>query len=125
MAKRSAAKPRGSKALPEEREYNEEGVDLTLIRWMLSLTPAERLTILQEDIRALALIRKGYRVPGFPRLVVIKGKTAREREEKKLAILRATLAERTRLEQTTRPSGDLQPRQKAGLIHGLADIKPN
>ena len=27
--------------------YSEDGVDLTLIRWMLSLTPAERLDVLQ------------------------------------------------------------------------------
>ena len=33
----------------EERlpERDENGVDLTLIRWMLSLTPAERLDVLQ------------------------------------------------------------------------------
>jgi hypothetical protein len=28
-------------------EYSEDGVDLTLIRWMLSLTPAERLAAAQ------------------------------------------------------------------------------
>ncbi|MGH9584072.1 MAG: hypothetical protein ACRD4O_14185 [Bryobacteraceae bacterium] len=27
-------------------DYSENGVDLTLIRWMLSLTPAERLDFL-------------------------------------------------------------------------------
>ena len=30
--------------------YNEDGVDLTLIRWMLSLTPTERLEVLQSSI---------------------------------------------------------------------------
>jgi len=30
--------------------YSEDGVDLTLIRWMLSLTPAERLTVLQQYV---------------------------------------------------------------------------
>lgn len=37
-------------------EYSEDGVDLSLIRWMLSLTPAERLELLEdrmEDIRAI------------------------------------------------------------------------
>ncbi len=37
-------------------EYSEDGVDLSLIRWMLSLTPAERLDILdqhREDILAI------------------------------------------------------------------------
>ena len=29
------------------------GVDVTLIRWMLSLTPAERLQVLQSNIRSL------------------------------------------------------------------------
>jgi hypothetical protein len=28
--------------------YGTDGVDVTLIRWMLSLTPAERLAVLQD-----------------------------------------------------------------------------
>jgi len=32
-------------------EYSEDGVDLSLIRWMLSLTPAERLDVLQNHPR--------------------------------------------------------------------------
>lgn len=32
--------------------YSEDGVDLTLIRWMLSLTPAERLDTLQQFVNA-------------------------------------------------------------------------
>jgi hypothetical protein len=35
-----------------EREYSEDGVDLGLIRWMLSLTPAERLHVLQKQVNA-------------------------------------------------------------------------
>jgi len=35
------------------RSYSDDGVDLTLIRWMLSLTPAERLMTLQNNIRSL------------------------------------------------------------------------
>jgi hypothetical protein len=31
-----------------ESVYSDDGVDLTLIRWMLSLTPAERLEALQQ-----------------------------------------------------------------------------
>ncbi len=31
-----------------ERGYSEDGVDVTLVRWMLSLTPAERLEALQQ-----------------------------------------------------------------------------
>jgi hypothetical protein len=32
---------------------------LTLIRWMLSLTPAERLQVLQESVRSLLRLRGG------------------------------------------------------------------
>ena len=28
--------------------YGSDGVDVTLIRWMLSLTPAERLAVLED-----------------------------------------------------------------------------
>jgi hypothetical protein len=38
-------------------EYSEDGVDLTLIRWMLSLTPAERLLFLQRQVNAILTIR--------------------------------------------------------------------
>lgn len=79
-----------------EPTHSPDGVDLTLIRWFLSLTPEERLIILQENVRALALMREGYRVPEFPRLIHIKGNTVSEIEERKLAILRATLAEKNR-----------------------------
>ncbi len=30
--------------------YSEDGVDLTLIRWMLTFTPTERLNILQQNM---------------------------------------------------------------------------
>ena len=30
--------------------YSEDGVDLTLIRWMLTFTPTERLNILQQSM---------------------------------------------------------------------------
>lgn len=33
---------------------NEEGVDLTLIRWMLSLQPAERIEQIESIARSLA-----------------------------------------------------------------------
>ena len=39
-------------------DYSEDGVDLTLIRWMLSLTPAERLQFLQRQVNAILAIRK-------------------------------------------------------------------
>jgi len=37
--------------------YEHTGVDLTLIRWMLSLTPTQRLQTLQEAIRSIARLR--------------------------------------------------------------------
>jgi len=36
-----------------------EGVDLTLIRWMLSLTPAERLKVLEQNLRSIEKLRAG------------------------------------------------------------------
>ena len=37
---------------------NQDGVDVTLIRWMLSLTPAERLEFLEERLEDLQAIRE-------------------------------------------------------------------
>jgi hypothetical protein len=36
---------------------SEDGVDLTLIRWMLSLTPAERLEVLQNTVASILRLR--------------------------------------------------------------------
>ena len=47
-------------AIPESAplpDYSEDGIDLTVIRWMLSLTPAERLKFLEERISDIAEIR--------------------------------------------------------------------
>ena len=38
-------------------DYSEDGVDLSLVRWMLSLTPAERLEYLSERIADIETIR--------------------------------------------------------------------
>ena len=40
----------------EEPMYSEDGVDLTLIRWMLSLTPAQRLQVLQSFVNSIRKI---------------------------------------------------------------------
>ena len=37
--------------------YSKDGVDLTLIRWMLSMTPTERLQVLQQNIRSIMRLR--------------------------------------------------------------------
>jgi len=41
----------------EEAERSEDGVDLTLIRWMMSMTPAERLESLREFLDSMSGIR--------------------------------------------------------------------
>jgi hypothetical protein len=38
-------------------DYAEDGVDLTLIRAFLSLTPAERLAFLQRQVDAIRKVR--------------------------------------------------------------------
>jgi len=45
---------------PEEQlpAYSPDGVDLTLIRWFLTLTPAERLAALEEHLDDIEQIRK-------------------------------------------------------------------
>jgi hypothetical protein len=37
----------------EEPSYGADGVDVTLIRWMLSMTPEERLQVLQQSIGSI------------------------------------------------------------------------
>lgn len=39
-------------------DYSPDGVDLTLIRWMLSLTPAERLEFLEQRVNDILAIRE-------------------------------------------------------------------
>jgi hypothetical protein len=48
----------GQPPVEELREYSEDGVDLTLIRWMLSLTPDERLQALQQFVNSVERIRE-------------------------------------------------------------------
>ena len=42
-----------------ERAFSADGVDLTVIRWMLDLTPAERLQAVQDLIDAASALRAG------------------------------------------------------------------
>ena len=44
--------------MPPER--SEDGVDLTLIRWMLALTPGERLAVLQDQVDSLLTLRAKF-----------------------------------------------------------------
>jgi hypothetical protein len=43
---------------PADPDYGSDGVDLTLIRWMLSLTPRERLEVLQASAGSLERLRE-------------------------------------------------------------------
>lgn len=43
--------------LAPEPDYSEEGVDLSLIRWMLSLTPSERLDLVEGHVNDILAIR--------------------------------------------------------------------
>ena len=42
----------------DQPDYSPDGVDLTLIRWFLTLTPAERLAALEEHLNDLEEMRK-------------------------------------------------------------------
>jgi hypothetical protein len=55
-SRQAAGRPRP----PREKHptHSEDGVDLTLIRWMLRLTPAERLQVLQRNIRSIIKLRE-------------------------------------------------------------------
>ena len=52
--------PGGAVGAPEvpEPEYAPDGTDLTLIRWMLSLTPAERLNVLEGAVNSMLRMRE-------------------------------------------------------------------
>ena len=41
----------------ENPTYSQDGVDLTLIRWMLSLSPLERLETLQQTMQSILRLR--------------------------------------------------------------------
>ena len=42
---------------PDDWPYDEDGVDRSLIRWMLSLSPTERLEAVQSSIELVASVR--------------------------------------------------------------------
>ncbi len=47
----------------KENHYNDDGVDVTLIQWMLSLTPTERLQTLQQNVRSILKLRNAKTQP--------------------------------------------------------------
>ena len=52
------AEPAKQSSLPT---HSEDGIDLTLIRWMLSLTPLERLRVGQRYARSAQRLRNAPR----------------------------------------------------------------
>jgi hypothetical protein len=51
------SRPAQSGATTLDPSHSPEGVDLTLIRWMISLTPLERLEVLQATLRSIGRLR--------------------------------------------------------------------
>lgn len=47
--------------IPTEAQVNEDGVDLTLIRWSLSLSALERLRILEGHMDFAAKVKQARR----------------------------------------------------------------
>ncbi len=43
---------------PPAPDYSDDGVDLSLIRWFLSLTPAERLEFAERQVNEILAIRQ-------------------------------------------------------------------
>ncbi len=66
----------------DEQTYSEDGVDLTMIRWMLSLTPTERLQVLQESVQSL---------------IRTKVELDRDKDRAVIPILRRTLEEKSKM----------------------------
>jgi len=64
--------PPGEQDLPRELQpnYSEDGVDLSLVRWMLSLTPAERLRVLEQHSANLEEILRRLRESGTDFVIV-------------------------------------------------------
>lgn len=52
-----AANSREAGSNREDATYSQDGVDLTLVRWMLSLTPLERLETLQRTVQSILRLR--------------------------------------------------------------------
>lgn len=100
-SERDAPIPDGATDRPS---YSEDGVDLTLIRWMLSLTPAERLEVLRQSTRYEDLLSHTYiqhvsggvpvRLLDPISLDAIKEETRRDKDQATLAILRRTPEEK-------------------------------
>lgn len=59
MDQRSHLEPDDPAANHVPPQESADGVDLTLIRWTLSLTPLQRLEVLQDWVDGLTELRRG------------------------------------------------------------------
>jgi hypothetical protein len=75
------ASTEGMRAGPVPGTHSADGVDLTLIRWMLSLTPAERLGVLQRTVRSLLRLRDGKLGASPPESPIVSGGGHHPRQE--------------------------------------------
>ncbi|MBS3762743.1 MAG: hypothetical protein KGZ25_05485 [Planctomycetes bacterium] len=65
MRKDKKRGPDGQARLARPRSANGQTVDVTLIRWMLSLSPEERIRALEDNIHALKRLKNAKRAAGF------------------------------------------------------------
>ena len=56
----------------DQPDYGDDGVDLTLIRWMLSLTPTERLEVLQRHVNSVLKLRAALESDCFPAILGVR-----------------------------------------------------
>ncbi len=90
-------------------DYSDDGVDLTLVRWMLSLTPAERLEALQQYVDFMIRMGGGNSqsplscnaghfddVLDLETLIAVKEEVGGEKDRAMLPVLRRTLEESRR-----------------------------
>ncbi|NWG72762.1 MAG: hypothetical protein HXY23_14315 [Parvularculaceae bacterium] len=57
QARSTPLRPKDRSLSVEAQACGDDGVDLTLIRWMLSLSPAERLQVLQDAVQSSMRLR--------------------------------------------------------------------
>jgi hypothetical protein len=88
MPRVTAKKPlrkRRARVAGRKLTHSEDGVDRTLIRWMLSMTPAQRLRVLQRHVASIFKLRSET-----------KEETAGEKDKAVLPLLRRTLEQKAR-----------------------------
>ena len=65
LAERLLAQGRAELSAMQREAYDDDGVDMSLIRWMLSLSPRERLRVLDERARFIEQGRAAMRNAGI------------------------------------------------------------